>query len=316
MSFDAFNPSDYGSEAEAEADDVANNVRTIVLDIAQDGVDEGLEGYKFTLSDASGAAILGTKEVTGTAKDGSDSGVAMTDSIWLGTTDGDYNNDANWNNGQPDGTATFNNTATTTSLSFSADTTVGGWSFAASAGNFDFTTVENVEFTGAGIEVSDAGSTVDITINSDGIAPFFEGISFLNSSSASVETAAGHADITNNQHLRFEDSSTAGKATITNGADGTFQFLDDSTAGSASITNGGALFFNNDSSAGTSDIINNGSVEFLGASTAGTAGITNNASVNFGSADSSADNAVAPTISFCSPSPTAGCKWEMLLGLR
>jgi len=69
VSFAALNTGEYPNEAAAEAADLQLNVRKVVFDIAVDGLPEPPEGYKFTLTDASGAAVLGTSEVTGTIVD-------------------------------------------------------------------------------------------------------------------------------------------------------------------------------------------------------------------------------------------------------
>ncbi|MEQ8701837.1 MAG: cadherin repeat domain-containing protein [Bauldia litoralis] len=69
VSFAALNTGEYPNEEAAEAADLEINVRKVVFDIALDGLPEPPEGYRFTLSDASGAAVLGTSAVTGTVVD-------------------------------------------------------------------------------------------------------------------------------------------------------------------------------------------------------------------------------------------------------
>ncbi|SDB16706.1 cadherin repeat domain-containing protein [Bauldia litoralis] len=69
VSFAALNTGEYPNEEAAEAADLEINVRKVVFDIAVDGLPEPPEGYRFTLSDASGAAVLGTSAVTGTVVD-------------------------------------------------------------------------------------------------------------------------------------------------------------------------------------------------------------------------------------------------------
>jgi autotransporter-associated beta strand protein len=98
-------------------------------------------------------------------------------------------------------------------------------------------------------------------------------VSFNNTSTA------GNATITNNlNNLFFNDTSTAGSSTISNSA--LTRFFNTSTAGSASITNnsGGTLSFINSSTAGSATITNNnkGDLRFVDTSTAGNASITNN----------------------------------------
>src|SRR5258708_1689119 len=115
----------------------------------------------------------------------------------------------------------------TTALSFSANTTIGGWTFNAGASAYSFTNGQTLNFTGAGIAVN-----------------------------------GGSASITNNFVLQFSNASTAGNATITN--NNVLQFLASSTAGSAVITNNGGLSFNNTSTGGNAAITNNsgGVVDF------------------------------------------------------
>lgn len=57
-----------GDDVSAEADE-GNNVRHVVLDLLADGIPEPPEGYRFELTDASGAAVLGTSVLVGTAID-------------------------------------------------------------------------------------------------------------------------------------------------------------------------------------------------------------------------------------------------------
>jgi outer membrane autotransporter protein len=104
--------------------------------------------------------------------------------------------------GGPTGTATFG-TSNTTSISFSANTAVGGWTFNAGASNYTFT----------------IGSPFALIFNGAGIV--------IN---------GGSATITNDFVLRFHNSSTAGSATIINNF--FMEFLDSSTGGTARLING------------------------------------------------------------------------------
>ena len=62
---------------------------------------------------------------------------AAQDATWLGT-NSDFNLDTNWNTGSiPFGTAFFG-TSSITALSFSADTTIGGWTFKTGALEYTF----------------------------------------------------------------------------------------------------------------------------------------------------------------------------------
>jgi len=183
------------------------------------------------------------------------------DATWVGGTSGDFDTASNWNpnTAVPTGTASFA-TSGTTSLSFSATTTIGGWTFNAGASNYTFTNDQALTFNGAGIAIN--GGSAAITNNSPGT---------LNFDNAST---AGSATITNNNSLQFNDTSTAGSAFITNG--GLTAFNNTSTAGSATILNGGLLQFLVTSTAGTATILNVNNLLFLANSTAGSATINNN----------------------------------------
>src|SRR5689334_23232510 len=85
---------------------------------------------------------------------------------------GDFNTAANWSAGVPTGVAVFNG-STITALSFSADTTVGAWSFGSPA-NYTFTNAHTLTFNGVGIAVS-AGSV--ILTNNAASSLFFNGSS-------------------------------------------------------------------------------------------------------------------------------------------
>ena len=157
---------------------------------------------------------------------------------------GNFNSAANWDpTTVPTGTAFFG-MSNRTELTFSAPTTVGGWTFNAGASAYTFANTQPLSFNGAGIVISGGSATIN-------------------------NNAGGDLDFTNN--------STAGNATIHNTR--IIDFFDSSTGGSAAINNdGGSLTFRDTSSAGTAIIINNvGSLNFRNASTAGNATITNNA---------------------------------------
>ena len=66
--------------------------------------------------------------------------------------------------------------------------------------------------------------------------------------------------------MDFNNNSTAGSATITNGAAGDLRFDDFSTAGNATITNNNTIFFFGNSTAGNAAITNNSGavVDFSG----------------------------------------------------
>jgi len=187
------------------------------------------------------------------------------DATWSATPgSGDFNDGANWvsvpPNTVPVGTAFFD-TSNITSLTFSANTTLGGWTFNTSAAAFDFTVGQDLSFDGAGIAIN--GGSAAITVTSLGLLRF-------NGSST-----AGTADITNDGTLTFNALSTAGSADITNNS--FFEFINDSSAGSATIANSNILNFSFTSTAGNADITNNGTLSFDDRSSAGDATITNNA---------------------------------------
>jgi autotransporter-associated beta strand protein len=206
------------------------------------------------------------------------------DATWLanpGT--GVFNTAANWDTGSvPTGTAFFG-TSDTTSLSFSANITIGGWTFNAGAPSYNFTTSGRfLQFNGDGIV---NGGSATITNNLAG------GLRFLGTSTAGNATinndlgtldffdasTAGSATISNNDLLQFSGTGTASSAFITNNTGALLRFVDTSTAGTATITNNGTVQFFDTSTAGSATIINNvGNVEFFGTSTAGGATITNN----------------------------------------
>jgi hypothetical protein len=100
------------------------------------------------------------------------------DATWLASPgSGDYNTAANWNPAAvPTGTASFG-TSSVTSVSFSADTNFGGWTFNSGAPAYTFTNGQFLNFTGAGIVIN-----------------------------------GGSASITNNHDLDFNNGSTAGSA--------------------------------------------------------------------------------------------------------
>jgi uncharacterized protein with beta-barrel porin domain len=181
----------------------------------------------------------------------------------------DFKANANWTPATvPTGTAFFG-VSNGPNLSFSADTTINGWTFNAGASAYAFTNAHNLAFAGAGIVIN--GGSATITNNNS--------VVFFNTSTA------GNAAITNNNSgfVGFGNTSTAGSATITNNNSGFVLFLDTTTAGSATITNNnnGFVQFRDTSTAGNAAITNNnfGFVQFLNTSTAGNATITNN---NFG----------------------------------
>jgi autotransporter-associated beta strand protein len=166
------------------------------------------------------------------------------DATWLTAPgSGNFNTATNWSSGAvPTGTAFFG-TSNTTSLTLSANTSVGGWTFNAGASTYTFNPgLFVLSFTGAGIVINGGSATI---INT-------RIINFFNASSA------GSATIVNNALINFENASTAGSATIINNS--AVFFDNTSTAGSATLitNNGGLTFFEGSSTAGLARVVTNG----------------------------------------------------------
>jgi len=250
------------------------------------------------------------------------------DATWSATPgSGDFNTGANWvsvpPNTVPTGTAFFD-ASTITNLTFSANTTIGGWTFNAGAADYVFTNTQALLFDGAGIVINSGTATIDndnlleflnnssaggATINNRDLVTQFLGGSSAGSavitndpgglvSFSQVSTADG-ATIINNGALRFSDTSTAGTAAadITNNAGALMQFFDSSRAGSARVTdNRGELNFRGSSSADSADITNNagGRIQFFDTSSAGgaTAIINNNATLSFNDSSNAGSGAI------------------------
>ena len=201
----------------------------------------------------------------------------VADATWSTTPgSGDFNTATNWTSGfVPTGTAFFG-PSTITSLLFTANTTLGGFTFNPGAFAYSFSNSQVLDFTSAGIVINGGSATIT---NSNAI-------NFLNASTA------GGATITNNSAgstsfgvFRGADTASAGTANITNNSRGSTYFLAHTTAGSATITNNdnGNTYVFDASSAGSATITNNsgglaqfGSVGGTDTATAGTAHITNN----------------------------------------
>ena len=133
----------------------------------------------------------------------------------------------------------------TNSLTFSADTLIGGWAFNAGAQSYTFTSgASHLQFDGAGIVTN--GDAVTITIvNTIGSVQFLDA------------STAGSAAINNAGILSFFGTSTAGTAVITNSVTGSLVFNGSSTAANAVITDSGNVNFVGNSSAGNATIANN-----------------------------------------------------------
>ncbi len=116
------------------------------------------------------------------------------DATWLAVpSSGTFNTAANWAPATtPTGTAFFN-TSTITALSFSANTTLGGWTFNPGASNYTFTIGSNrsLTFNGAGILVNGGGLTIDNNRN----------LTFNNASSAGTSAIVNTSAIGNDRNL-------------------------------------------------------------------------------------------------------------------
>jgi autotransporter-associated beta strand protein len=234
---------------------------------------------------------------------------AAQDATWLNAPgSGDFNTAANWTPATvPTGTAFFG-TSGLTALSFSANTTVSGWTFNPGAAAYSFTNSgQNLSFVGAGIVIN--GGSAAITNNVSSILNFNNSatagnaiitnngfaLNFLNTATAGSATitnnsfvmhfndnsTAGSATITNNASLLFDSTATAGNATITNNAGAFNNFVGTSTAGNAIITNDGTIRLGNRATGGNAVISNNGLLQLQDFSTAGNAAITNNGLLRF-----------------------------------
>jgi autotransporter-associated beta strand protein len=203
----------------------------------------------------------------------------------------DFNTAANWTPATVPTDTGFFGASSVTNLSFSADTTIGGWTFNPGASNYTFTNAQTLQFNGAGIVVN--GGSAAITNNGNllfnnnssagsAIITNNSGLEFNNASTAGTATIANNT----NGVVSFNDNSSAGNATITNSVLGQIVFIGASTAGNATITNNSnavvSLSFGENSSAGNATIINNSAgMIFFGGGTAGNATITNNVALQF-----------------------------------
>ena len=215
----------------------------------------------------------------------------------------DLNTAANWNPATvPTATASFG-LSSTTALSFSADTSIGGFTLnpGASAYNFTVGAGRTVSFTGAGITVNGGSATFTnafivnfdnastagtATINNNNTLAFHNsatagGSTIVNNDFLQFfdSTSAGSSTLTNNHNASFFATSTAGSANITNSS--VVSFFQTSTAGNAHITNNNTLTFNNSATAGSSTIVNSDFLQFFDSSSAGSSTLTNNLNTSF-----------------------------------
>jgi len=185
------------------------------------------------------------------------------DGTWTGATNSDWNTDTNWSPGPtPTNTASFANNGAPTSVSIGNLTSINTIKFGAGAPTYSFTFVTSINQT---FNINGAG-----IINDSSNAPIFGPgpIFFKNSSSA------GNAILST---VEFDDSSTAGAATINNtNVTGTgAEFTGLSSAGNATITtnNLSVTGFFNSSTGGNASITTNsgGRTQFFEQATGGQA---------------------------------------------
>jgi fibronectin-binding autotransporter adhesin len=211
------------------------------------------------------------------------------DATWLlNPATHNFNTATNWNPATvPTSTAFFGLSAKPT-LEFSANTTIGGWTFNAGASAYSFNNNHALTFNGAGIVIN--GGSAAITNTSAGFVNFngnngtAANASITNNGilNFNLNSTAGNAVIANKLATNFNTISTAGSAAITNNVGGTLRFNDTASGDGSLITNHSSVFFQGASTAGGATINNiDGTVSFSGTSTAGNADITNDDNLNF-----------------------------------
>jgi autotransporter-associated beta strand protein len=213
------------------------------------------------------------------------------DATWTGASFSDWNTPTNWSTGSvPTGTATFNGTTPTTIFLNSGQASIDTIALPSGAASYTFFVgvpgAGRLEFNGSGI--LNASASVPTLGLGGGEIDFNNGSSAGN---ATIEIAfsfpthnvlrfngsstAGTADITNTDQLVFSGFSTAGNATIATIGFATTSFQQRATAGNAALTNSTTLIFTDSSSAESAQITNTGALNFQGGSTADHATITN-----------------------------------------
>ena len=225
------------------------------------------------------------------------------DATWVSGS-GEWVDPTSWNPAAvPTGTATFANTGTTNVTNAVSGASIGEILFTAAppAQAYAFTLANTFVLTGVGI-VNNSASTQTFEVQS-GV-----NLAFFNNSSANA--GAGAVTITTDAGgaTAFQNSSTAGNATLIN--NGTLQFFTTSQAGAATITNNLELDFFNSASAGTANINNAaGTITFGNTATAGTATIANSGAIVFNATSTAGGatiNAGAGSTTTFNASATAG----------
>jgi uncharacterized protein with beta-barrel porin domain len=213
------------------------------------------------------------------------------DGTWVSGS-GEWTDPTSWSSNPtvPDGIATFTNTGTTAVTNNGGVVAIGELLFTSAPNAQAYTvTINNPFIINATGIVNNSTNTQTFEVTS-GNSLVFQNGSTANSGTGAVSitndnggfinfqntSSAGntHTTIVNNGVMQFNDTSTAGGATITNNIQ--TDFFDGSSAGSAHITNAAAatLTFNNTATASTSTITNSGTLQFNNSATAGSANIS------------------------------------------
>ena len=218
------------------------------------------------------------------------------DGTWLPSPPSDdFNTGTNWSSSPdvPDGTASFG-ASSTTSIAFSASTTVGGLTLNVGAAAYQFAHPSGGDliFNGAGIVIN--GGSLRLETNNS------SNITFSNSSTAGSATL-----VLNNGVVQFNTSSTAGSANFTLGNGTVLNFIDASTAGSASFTLAQTVqitFFNTSSAStasftlGPNGLLSSNTLLFRHSSNASSASFTLNGSSSVSFVETSAAGSATFTL--------------------
>jgi subtilase-type serine protease len=235
-------------------------------------------------------------------------GAYAQDATWLiNPASGNFNSASNWTPATvPTGTAFFG-TSTQTSLNFSSNTTLGGFTFNADAPGYAFGVggsgpSVSLTFNGAGI-VNNSPNTPQFHVGSPVVNGYV--LNFRNAS-----TAGNAAMVAQFGRINFFDTSSAANASLTSSLSGPIVFNDSSKAGSARITAGGSvsgsgsILFRNSSSAENASITfgPRAGLTFADTATAGNAQISISGPFGFGISFLNASNAANAQISLGSSS--------------
>lgn len=222
--------------------------------------------------------------LAGTALAGLLGGPALAQATWTGAGSGTWDDPADWStNAVPTTTATFPNLASP-ALAITTPAAIETIVFTSGAPAYTINVMAGFDITGSGV-VNDSAAVQTFDVSGGGLI-VFQNASSAGNATYNLFTAA----------LTFDNTSTAGTATIVNSSTSTLSFTGASSAGSATITNDSSLLqFYGTATAAAATITNTnfGTMMFAAASTGGTATITNtqHSGIQFGDT-SSADHAV------------------------